>query len=250
MTMTRTDKAVATALAFCVAIALACAGQARAAGPTGFKVAKFKVEIEGTQNSVWHRTVEAEVDCGTSDHSFGREKLAFRTTKPIYLTATHLPGEFNPQMFGSRQLGIPTTAKVRRSFTPAVVPPARVCEENDGGAPVTPPDCGTRTIRPWKLNLQYATDKKNALLLSSGDTDQDPYVNCPGSSLSSFPWLIVEGSGHKGDYIAAEVSQDELFDPKFQKWIAIGHGTAKESGSTWWSRTEITYSVSFTRLKK
>ncbi len=252
MTMKRTDKIVAIALAFCAAIAVAAAFATKADAATygnGFQVAKFKIEIEGTQNSVYHRTLEAPDECSVSDHSFGREKLSFHTTKPIYITATHLPGEFNPQMFGGRQLGIPTTAKVQRSYTPAIVGPAIPCEENGGGAEPTKPDCGTRIVKPWKLNLQYATDKKNALLLS-GSGDRDPYLNCPGNSTASFPWLLVEGSGYQGKYIYAEVSQDELFDPKFQKWIAIGHGSAKNSGSDWWSKTEITYSVSFTRLKE
>lgn len=252
MTMKRTDKIVATALAICAAIALvaAFAGQAEAAAPgNGFQTAKFKVEIEGTQTAVWHRTLEAADECSTSDHSFGREKVTFHTTKPIYITAYHMPGEFNPQMFGSGQLGIPTTAKVQRSFTPVITGPAKACEENGGGAEPTKPDCGTRTVKPWTLELQYARDKKNALLLS-GSGEGDPYVNCPGNSVAGFPWLLVEGSGHKGKYIYAEVTQDELFDPNFQKWIAIGHGSAKDTGSDWWSKTEITYSISFTRLKK
>jgi hypothetical protein len=250
MTMKRTDKFIAIALAFCAAIAIvaAFAGKADAAtSGNGFKVAEFKIEIEGTQNSVYHRTLEAADECSVSDHSFGREKVSFHTTKPIYIDATHMPGEFNPQMFSTGQLGISTTAKVQRAFTPVITGPAVPCEENGGGAEPTKPDCGTRTVKGWELNLQYATDKKNALLLSgSGD---DPYVNCPGNSTTGFPWLLVEGSGHQGKYIYAEVSQDELFDPNFKKWIAIGHGSAKDSGSGWWSKTEITYSISFTRLK-
>jgi hypothetical protein len=250
MTMNRTDKIVAAALAFCAAIAIAAAFTVKADAATygnGFQVAKFKIEIEGTQNSVYHRSVEAEDECGVSDHSFGREKVSFHTTKPIYVDATHMPGEFNPQMFATGQLGIPATAKVQRSFTPVITGPAKVCEDNGGGAEASKPDCGTRTVKKWKLNLQYANDKKNALLLSSeGD---DPYVDCPGNGTAGFPWLLVEGSGHQGKYIYAEVSQDELFDPKFQKWIAIGNGSAKDSGSGWWSKTEITYSISFTRLK-
>lgn len=251
MTMNRTDKIVATTLAFCAAIAIVAAFAVKADAATsgnGFQVAKFKIEIEGTQNSTYHRNVEAEDECGVSDHSFGREKVSFHTTKPIYITATHMPGEFNPQMFGGRQLGIPATAKVQRSYTPVISPPAVPCEENGGGAEATKPDCGTRTVKPWKINLQYASDKKNALLLS-GLSEGDPYVNCPADGTANFPQLLVEESGHQGKYIYAEVSQDELFDPKFQKWIAIGHGSSKDSGSTWWSSTEITYSVSFTRLK-
>ncbi len=86
MTMTRADKIVATALAFCAAIAVAAAfaSRADAAGyGSGFQVAKFKIELEGTQTATWHRTVEASDECGTSDHSFGREKVRFQTTKPI-----------------------------------------------------------------------------------------------------------------------------------------------------------------------
>jgi hypothetical protein len=249
--MNRTDKIVATVLAFCAAIAIVAAFTVKADAATsgnGFQVAKFKIEIEGTQNTVYHRTIEAADECSVSDHSFGREKVTFHTTKPIYVDATHMPGEFNPQMFSAKQLGIPSTAKVQRSYTPVITGPAKTCEENGGGAEVTKPDCGTKTVKGWKLNLQYATDKKDALLLS-GSGDGDPYVNCPGNGTAGFPWLLVEESGHQGKYIYAEVSQDELFDPKFQKWIAIGHGSAKDSGSGWWSKTEITYSVSFTRLK-
>ncbi|HEY2716527.1 MAG TPA: hypothetical protein VGI73_09955 [Solirubrobacterales bacterium] len=251
MSMTRADKIVATALAFCAAIAVAAAFASRADAASygsGFQVAKFKIEVEGTQTATWHRTIEAADECSVSDHSFGREKVSFRTTKPVYITAMHMPGEFNPQMFGGRQLGFPTTAKVERSFTPVITGPAKECEFNGGGAEATKPDCGTRTVRPWTLELQYASDKKNALLLS-GSGEGDPYVNCPGNGVAGFPWLLVEGSGHQGRYIHAEVTQDELFDPDFQKWIAIGHGSAKDSGSGWWSKTEITYSVSFTRLQ-
>jgi hypothetical protein len=250
MTIKRTDKIVATALAFCAAIAIAAAFASKADAANygnGFQVAKFKIEIEGTQTATWHRTVEATDECEVSDHSFGREKVSFHTTKPIYVTATHMPGEFNPQMFGGRQLGIPTTARIQRSYTPVITVPAKTCEDNGGGAEPTKPDCGTRTVRPWNLNLQYASDKKNALLLSGGG--DDPYVNCPGNGSAGFPSLLVEGSGYKGKYISAEVSQDELFDPNFQKWIAIGNGSSKNTGEGWWSKTDITYSVSFTRLK-
>jgi hypothetical protein len=247
------DKVIALGLALgAIVMGIAALGAGSAAAATsgnGFQVAKFKIEVEGTQNTVYHHTLEAADECSTSDHSFGREKVSFHTTKPIYVDATHMPGEFNPQMFSTTQLGIPATAKVQRSFTPVITGPAKVCEENGGGAEPTKPDCGTKTVRGWKLELQYARDKKDALLLS-GSGDGDPYVNCPGNGTAGFPWLLVEGSGHQGKYIYAEVTQDELFDPNFQKWIAIGHGSAKDSGPTWWSKTEITYSISFTRLKK
>jgi hypothetical protein len=255
MFMTRTDKLIATTLACCAAIAAVLAvsaGKAEAAQPdySKFKIAEFKIEIEGEQKTTWHRTLDAPDECSTGDHSFGREILHFETKEPIYLTATHMPGEFNPQMFSKGQIEFPALAKVERNFTPVISGPARQCEDNGGGAEVTPPDCGTKTVKNWGVDLQYAQKKKNALLLSGKSSSEDPYVNCPGNSLSSFPWLIVEKSGHKGNYIYAEVTQDELFDPNFQKWIAIGHGVAKDSTKTEWSKTEITYSVSFKRIDK
>jgi hypothetical protein len=253
MTIRRSDRIVAIVMVLGLAIAIVAALAGRADATTagkGFQVAKFKIEIEGTQTSTWHRAVDAADECGTSDHSFGREKVSFHTTRPIYVDATHMPGEFNPQMFAVTSAGIPATAKVQRYFTPVITGPAQTCEENGGGAEATRADCGTRIVKNWSLNLDYARAKKDALLLSGKGSEEDPYANCPGDGIDGFPWLLVEGSGHQGKYIYAEVTQDELFDPKFQKWIAIGHGSAKDSGSGWWSATEITYSVSFTRLKK
>ncbi len=250
MEMSKTDKLIALAIAAGAAlmVALALAGSARAANyGNGFQLAKFKVEIKGWQNTVQHRSHEAENECDVSDHSFGRERVTFQTTKPIYVTATHMKGEFNPQLFGGPQLGIPARAKVQRSYTPAISSPAVPCEENGGGAEATKPDCGTKIIKPWRLNLQFGREKKDGLLLS-GNGDQDPYLNCPSSGTASFPWLLVEGSGYKGKYIYAELSQDELFDPQFQKWISIANGSATNSGADWWSKTDVHWEVSFTRL--
>src|SRR5690242_5345070 len=98
------DKAIALSLALgAIGLGIAALGVGPAAAATGngFQVAKFKIEIEGTQNTVYHRTLEAADECSTSDHSFGREKVSFHTTKPIYVDATHMPGEFNPQMFAT-----------------------------------------------------------------------------------------------------------------------------------------------------
>jgi hypothetical protein len=122
MTMKRSDKIVAIVMALGLAIAMVAALAGRADATTsgnGFQVAKFKIEIEGTQSTVYHRAVEAPDECSTSDHSFGREKVSFHTTKPIYVDATHMPDEFNPQMFATGQLGIPATAKVQRTLTPS-----------------------------------------------------------------------------------------------------------------------------------
>jgi hypothetical protein len=249
--MKTSDKAIALGLVLCATLALGTAQAAPAGAASygnGFQIAKFKVEIKGWQNTVQHRSHEAADECDVSDHSFGRERVTFETTKPAYITATHMKGEFNPQLFGGPQLGIPTRAKVQRSYTPVIAQPAIPCEENGGGAEATKPDCGTRIVKQWRLNLQFGREKRDGLLLS-GNGDQDPYLNCPSSGVASFPWLLVEGSGHKGKYIYADLSQDELFDPKFQKWISIANGSATDSGGESWTKTDVHWEVSFTRLK-
>lgn len=251
--MSATEKAVALGLALAATVAAVLALAAPAPAATygnGFQLSKFKVEIKGWQDSTWHRTREAQDECDFSDHSFGRERVKFRTTRPVYITASHMKGEFNPSLFGGRQLGIPTRASVQRQFTPAITQPAVPCEDNGGGVEGEfKPDCGTKVVKRWPLNLQYAREKKSALLLSAGG-EGDPFERCPGNGISGFPWLIVERSGHKGKYIYADLSQDELFDPKFQKWISIADGSAKDSGTDWWSQTRVHWEVSFTRLEE
>ncbi|MGE5407171.1 MAG: hypothetical protein ACM3NV_01015 [Syntrophothermus sp.] len=248
---TRAERVIAAALALgatlAAVLALAAPARAQTYG-NGFQMARFKVEIKGWQNMVQHHTREAMSECDTADHSFGRERVTFHSTKPVYITATHMPGEFNPQLFGGPRLGIPTVARVERSFTPVISPPAIPCEFNGGGGEATKPDCGARVVKPWRLNLQFGRQRKDALLLS-GNGEQDPYLNCPGASVDSFPWLLVERSGHRGKYIYADLSRDELFDPRFQKWISIANGTAKNVGSDYWVKTEVHWEVSFTRLK-
>ena len=249
--MTRAEKAIAACLALCATLAVVLAVAAPAGAATygnGFQVAKFKIEIDGRQRSISHRAIESEEECGLNDHSFGRERIKFETTKPIYVTATHMKGEFNPQLFSSTgQVAIPVRAKVSRSYTPQIVLNPGECEENGGGAEATQPDCGTRTVKRWKVDLQFGREKKDGLLLSAyGGTD--PFHACSQSGVATFPNLLVEGSGHKGKYIYADLSQDELFDPDYQKWISLANGSAKESSSTIWESTEVHWAVSFTRL--
>jgi hypothetical protein len=252
MTMTRTDKAVALLLALgaMVALALALGAPARAATyGNGFQLSKFKVEIEGYSNTTWHRNYEAEDECGVSDHSFGRERLTFRSAKPVVITASHMPGQFNPQLFaGKSALGVPVKAKVQRSFTPAIAPPARECEENGGGGEESRPDCGTRNIRGWHVNLEFSEKKKNGFQVHGDTGAKNPYLNCPGS-LYNYPFLLdVQGRGNARKPLYADLSQDEIFDPKFQKWITIGNGSFEEVSPTWRTETKVHWSVSFTRI--
>ncbi len=245
--MRRSDGIVVAICAVALA-ALALAGPAHATSyGNGFQVARFKVEVKGVQTMVQQYTKDAADECDTEDHSSGSERVVFATTKPIVITATFMPGQENPEFFSGRQLGIPTKAKVKRSWT-SRISQVRACEANGGGVDtVTKPDCGTKTVQPYEVKLQYSREKKSGLLLS-GSGDGDPFKECPGGSTMGFPWLLVEGNG-SGNYILADLSQQELFDPKFQKWISIAEGERKSTGTYSWTKTHIRWEVSFTRLK-
>jgi len=253
--MRKTDKVIALGLILgAIAFVIAAIGAAPAGAAdytTGFKAAKFLVEVKGIQDSQLHRTREADEACEASDFSIGREHLAFHTTKPIVVTAIDAPGGgFNPEFFAGRQLGVPTAATVDRSFTPVInAPRDPECGENGGADPGSEqvrPDCGRRKVR-FPVNLQYGRTNHDGLLLSSGLTDERFYEECPSpASIESFPWLLVEDTA--GKYIYAQLSQKELFDPDFRKWISIARGSRKVESADEWRRTTIRWEVSFTRI--
>jgi hypothetical protein len=255
------DKVIALALALgAIALGVAALGAGSAAAlPTtsanGYKMAEFKVEIEGKQIATMHRTLEAETKCDTSDFSTGREVLKFHTSHPVIITAFDTPGGgFNPEFFVTHQLSIPTVATVDRSFTPSFgAPPTDpACGENggaDAGYVPPTPDCGSRQV-DFPVNLQYSRKKHDGLLLSSGTTDETLFEECPQTaSIESFPWLLVEKGPREGNYITAQLSQHDLFDPDYQKWISLASGSKKRVSKNEWHQTKIEWSVSFTRLK-
>lgn len=246
--MRRTDGIVVTVCALALA-ALALAGPAHAnTYGNGFQMAKFKVEVKGVQTMVQQHQKLAADECDYSDFSSGSEEVVFRTTKPTYVTATYMPGMDNPEFLAGRQLGIPTRARVKRNWSPRVHGPAVPCEENGGGVETAyQPDCGTRTVQPYEVRLQYAREGSGGLLLS-GNGDDDPFERCPGASFMGFPWLLIENQQSR-DWIVAELTQKELFDPGFRKWISIAEGTRKEREETHWVKTHIRWEVSFTRLR-
>lgn len=247
--MTTSDRAIALVLALAAAVALAAAIAAPAEANTysnGYKLAKFKVEVKGYQKMVQQNRRLAANECDYSDFSSGSETLSFRS-KPTVITASYYPGQFNPTFFAGRKLGVPTTAKVERSFTPRVHTSAVPCEDNGGGVEtVSQPDCGTKTVKPFLLNLEFAEGRRDQMVLTAESID-DPFERCPGASELSFPFLVGEDSKDKP--IAATLSQDDLFNPSFRKWISIAHGTRREDYETSWAKTEVRWEVSFTRLK-
>jgi hypothetical protein len=239
-------------LAALATIAATANSQANAAGVNGFKSAKFRIEVKGWQKTVQQHTHEAEDRCDVSDYSSGTERLTFRTVKPIVITAAKIPGLDNPEFFGGRRLGIPTQAIINRSFTPrrdTSLP--EDCGDNGGGAEETPQDCGRRVRNPWKLELGYIEKHRNLLGLSYSGGLTDPYANCPGAGYpATFPF-IAENRGlyGRGAPIAAQLSQAELFDRNFRKWISIANGVYKQRNADWWATTTLHWEVSFTRLR-
>lgn len=249
------DKVIALGLALCAIVALSAAVASpdapAATYGNGYKLSKFKVEIKGWQTMVQQHTHAAVDECDVENFSSGSERFDFRTTKPIYVIASYFPGGEDPEFFSKKQVAIPTKAVVKRSYTPRISGPAIPCEENGGGVEDPPqPDCGTRTVQPFEVRLQYSERKRNALLLSSYDSAEDPFERCSGAGgFMSFPNLLVERTG-SDKFIYADLSQKELFDPEFQKWISIADGTRKEQSADHWVKTHVHWEVSFTRLKE
>jgi hypothetical protein len=211
--------------------------------------ARFKVEVKGVQQMYSQHTHDAEGQCDFSDYSSGSEKIVFKT-KPIVITAFHAPGEFNPSLFSkAAPNGLPATATVTRNFTPRITPSSDPeCNENGGGGEQgAGPDCGTKKVSLWHLDLGYDEETKNQLFLYGGN-DEDVFHNCPGAGDLAFPWVLSEASG--GKPIRAQVSQDELFDPSIGKWIALASGTRRYDETDFWAKTTVHWDVSFTRLGK
>jgi hypothetical protein len=235
-----------------VAAALALAAPAMAAGlPGGFEKARFKVEVEGSSNTTWHRAYEPEDDCAVSDHSFGRERYTFKSTKPIFVTALRVPGQLNPTLYATNaRTGIPTRVRVQRSYTPVLGPgPAAHCLGTGGGGDPTRPDCGTKVFKPWMLSFEFSQQKKGWLQLRSDDANIAlPYESCPGG-LFGFPTLLdKQGQGKRREPLYAQLSADDLFDPEFRKWITVGDGERRDTSETWWTKTDVHWALSFTRL--
>lgn len=250
MTMTRTDKLIALALASCAAIAVALAASADEAKAetygNGFQVAKFKVEVKGWQKNVFMNSDLPSDTCDPGNYASGEEEVRFKS-KPVVINATYMPGQNNPSFFTTKSLAIPAKAVVKRSYSPWVVSLPAECGENGGGVEtVHEYDCGTKTVKQFKVKLEYSEEKRNKLLLVN-DTEEDPFEECTGG-VNSFPKLVLYGA--REAEIGADLSQDELFDPEFQKWISLANGVSRINTPAYKEKTTLHWDVAFTRLKK
>jgi hypothetical protein len=222
-------------------------GGASGATPTRFQEARFRIEIKGVQKTVQQHTHLAEETCDLTDISSGSERVVFRT-RPIVITALHAPGEFNPSLLASATpQGIPATATVTRSYTPRITLPGDPeCGQNGGGSAETKPDCGTRKVGDWRLDLEYDEEQKNGVFLAA-DEGPDLFAECPpAGGMLAFPFLDTTTTS--GKTITAQISQDELFDAGIGKWVAIAKGSRRYEGQGYWAKATVEWDVSFTRI--
>lgn len=240
---------LALGLVALAALLVAFAGTSAGATATGrYRVTHFKVEVKGVQKTTQTFHHQPENECDISDNSSITEKVVFKST-PRLETFYDAPGEVNPIVLPDKAGKWPTKATVTRHYTPRIVtpPPSEACGEADGGESVEPlPDCGTKTIPNWEVELKYDEKKKNGLHLFGGD-GEDPFTVCPGPLGDlGYPFLILEDTHEKP--IVAELPIDEVFDPAIGKLIGLASGTQKVSEPDVSAKTSIEWDVSLTRV--
>lgn len=246
-------KAIALGLALgavAIAMATAAGGAGAVTAANGFKAAKFRIEVKGTQQAKLIDTHQASGECDVSDFSTGTEKLTFHTAKPVIITAFDSPGGgLDPEIFAGRRLGIPTVATLERSFAPKIIGPADpACAQNGGEATDDRPDCGRRRLR-LPVVLQYGEEAKDGLVLSSGVSEETLFKRCPSPApTEAFPFLL--GKEKAGKPILATLPPKDLFDPGFKQWISIADGTGEAISEEEWHETKLHWEVSFTRIKE
>ena len=175
----------------------------------------------------------------------------FRTLKPIVITAAKFPGLDNPEFFAGRRLGIPTQAIVNRSFTSRVGPLPEECGDNGGGASRPRPTAADGSGTPGSCSSRSSTTAELLGLSYAGRLTR-PLRQLRGCRTTRWgsPFLDARtGSQWQAQPIAAQLTQAELFDRNFRKWISIAHGIYKQRTNDWWATTTLHWEVSFTRLR-
>jgi hypothetical protein len=238
----RTEMTLAVLLAVGL-LAVAFSASADAAGK--YQTANFKAEVKGVQTYTSKYDHTATDRCDTEAHSLTKETLRFASTKPVKLTATHIPGVKELVLTsGTKQLRIPTKATLTRSNQNSYVPAPDDCEGNGGGVDPGPaPDCGSRTINPLWLGVDYW--KQGHIQLEPEDVaGSDQFKNC---GHGKFPYLLT--GEHFGKRQSADLPEDEVFDEKIGKLITIGKGDESIVNPEGYDDTKIRWEISLTRIK-
>jgi hypothetical protein len=236
-----------------VAMALFAGQGAATAGTTdpfaSYDQERFRVTIKGWQKMVQQNSHPGgEDDCDASDYSSGSERLFFRSTRPVLVRAIDLPGSRNPYLVTGRgrPVKLPTRASVRRSFTSRIGPTPTWCGGTGGGQTI-PPDCGTRTLAPWKIGITYSYNRRDRVQASSAWM-ADEYRNCRGNA-GAFPYLLDE-SGADRRPVFAEVPKREIFDGSIGKIITIARGHYRHRIPGYFYDTTVRWELTFERIRR
>jgi hypothetical protein len=233
-----------TVAAVAAAGLLAAAFSASASAEGGYEQARFKAEVKGVQTYVseYHHT--ATDRCDTSVDTVSKETARFKSTKPVLLTATHIPGVKELVLTsGDKPLRIPTKGTVTRSHSNSFTPIPEDCGGNGGGVEPVAPDCGTKVVQPWWMTVDYYK-RSHVELQPEDNAGSDLFENC-GSG--SYPYLL---SGESfGRRQSADLPENEVFDEKIGKLITIGKGTESIPMPDGYDETKLRWELSLTRIK-
>ena len=244
-------KITRTALTTLVAVAAlaTAAAPADAAGDKGFKMAEFKVSIEGTQAVEWKKHADDEGYCSRSYDGVGDEYVKWKTPKPVKVSAFMAPGSKSPAfLVGDGPPFIDTRATVKRKLSETYGPQDPL-EECPGGGPAGPekkPDCGKKTVT-WEMNFGFDFYDTEQVFLA-GHSAPDPFKKCPGVGNDGFSKIIGQ-SGTGGIRKLPELPARELFDEDIGKLIVLGKGSKKVTGSSYSSEGLSRWNITFKRIK-
>jgi hypothetical protein len=230
-------------------LAFAMLAVAFAANATAFNSTKqkFKAEIKGVQTFTSDYDHVSTDVCDPTISSHTKETIKFASTKPIVVTFTRIPGVKDPYITaGDRGVRFPTKARVTRSHSHSASKTPIECGDNGGGVPGGPivPDCGTKTVTPWYMSVDYVYGKKGKVELQPEDNaGSDLFEHC-GTGM--YPRLLPADSFGKSP--VADLPASEVFDPKIGKLITIGRGKQFIAYPEGGDGTTIKWELSLTRL--
>ena len=252
--MKLSDKTIALGLALLATVAMASALAAPAGAATygnGFKVAKFKVEIKGWQNIVQHRSARGRRRVRRQRPLLRPRADHLPDHKPIYITASHMPGEFNPQLFGGPQLGIPARAKVQRSFTPVIAAARRSRAKTTAAAPKRPnPTAAPRSSSSGASTCSSAGRKRTACC-SAATATRTRSSAAPARASPASPGCWSKAPATRASTSTPTSPRTSCSIPSSRSGSRSPTARRpKDGGSTWWTKTDVHWEVSFTRLKE
>jgi hypothetical protein len=232
-------------LALLVGAAVPAQAGAAAPKPPGYKVAYFKVTVDGVQRNSWSTKQTTPGRCGATVTGSGTETVRF-TSSPVRLKVMTIKGLSQPVFtkVGGGRVPLPVLpirGKLQRSGALTSTPVPRDCQGTGGGS--IPRDCGTRSVR-GKVRFDYVAPDWTSVV-SDGGGNADPFRNCP-RGITVWPLLLDRDAQNR--HVASQLQDDELFDRSLRKLIVIGSGRRTEGPAGASSTTRIRWVVTLYRV--